>query len=59
METEPEFKTLQITRLHPTFGAEVSGVDFSRPIPDDVLQEIISAMAKVICPSKISKSCNR
>ena len=50
METKPEFKTLKITRLHPTFGAEVSGVDFSHPIPDDVLQEIISAMAKVVFP---------
>jgi len=46
MEPQPEFKTLQIAKLHPTFGAEVSGVDFSQPIPDDVLQEIVGAMAK-------------
>ncbi len=25
---EPEFKTLTIKKLHPTFGAEVEGVDF-------------------------------
>jgi alpha-ketoglutarate-dependent 2,4-dichlorophenoxyacetate dioxygenase len=46
-EQIPEFKTLQITKLHPTFGAEVHGVDFSRPVSDDVLQEITAAMAKV------------
>ena len=47
MDTESKPKGLQITKLHPTFGAEVSGVDFSNPIADDVLQEITSAMAKV------------
>ncbi|KAH6683849.1 alpha-ketoglutarate-dependent 2,4-dichlorophenoxyacetate dioxygenase [Halenospora varia] len=39
-------KMVQITKLHPTFGAEVSGVDFSKPIEDDVFQEILDAMAK-------------
>lgn len=47
MQADPEFKTLQIKKLHPTFGAEVSGVDFTKPIPDDVFQEILAAMAKV------------
>ena len=41
------FKTLSIKELHPTFGAEVSGVDFSQNIPDDVFEEILKAMAKV------------
>lgn len=41
------FNTLQITELHPTFGAEVEGVDFSKPIPDDVFAEILAASAKV------------
>lgn len=47
--SDPEFKTIQITKLHPTldFGAEVSGIDLSQPIPDDVFQEILGAMAKV------------
>lgn len=34
--------------LHPTFGAEVEGVDFSSPIVDQLLvEEIKSAVAKV------------
>lgn len=41
------FRTLSIKALHPTFGAEVSGVDFSQNIPDDVFEEILRAMAKV------------
>ncbi|KAG0647565.1 Alpha-ketoglutarate-dependent 2 [Hyphodiscus hymeniophilus] len=46
MEPESEFKHLRITKVHPTFGAEVAGVDFSRTVPDDVFQEIVAAMAK-------------
>jgi len=41
------FKTLSIKELHPTFGAEVSGVDFSQNIPNDVFEEILKAMAQV------------
>lgn len=41
------FDTLKIKELHPTFGAEVEGVDFSKPIPDDVFEEILAASAKV------------
>jgi alpha-ketoglutarate-dependent 2,4-dichlorophenoxyacetate dioxygenase len=41
------FKTLSIKELHPTFGAEVSGIDFSQDIPDDVFEEILKAMALV------------
>ncbi|KLO16565.1 alpha-ketoglutarate-dependent 2,4-dichlorophenoxyacetate dioxygenase [Schizopora paradoxa] len=29
--------------LHPTFGAEVEGVDFSKPIPPDVIEDVIAA----------------
>jgi len=29
--------------LHPTFGAEIRGVDFSKPIPDAQIQDIIAA----------------
>lgn len=43
----PEFKDLRITELHPTFGAEVSGIDFSQPIPDSTFQQIRGASAKV------------
>ena len=45
---ETELKTLQIKKLHPTFAAEIEGVDFSKPIPDDVFNEILAASAKVI-----------
>ena len=46
---DPTFKTLTFTKLHPTFGAEVSGVDFTQSIPNDVFQEMQWAMAKVGC----------
>ncbi len=42
-----EFKHIQAKPLHPTFGAEVSGVDFSQPVPDDVFQELWQAVNKV------------
>lgn len=32
--------------LHPTFGAECCGVDFSQPIPSRVVQDVISGLAK-------------
>lgn len=47
---ETEFKTLKFKKLHPTFAAEVEGVDFSKPIPDDVFNEILAASAKVLDP---------
>ena len=56
-----EFKTLTFKKLHPTFAAEVEGVDFSKPIPDDVFKEILAASAKVtpsttvyICPITVT-----
>ena len=33
--------------LHPTFGAEVSGLDFSQNMPDDAFEEVLKGMAKV------------
>ncbi|EXJ86928.1 hypothetical protein A1O3_03882 [Capronia epimyces CBS 606.96] len=33
-------KTLQFKPLHPTFAAEVEGLDFSKPIPDSVIAEV-------------------
>ena len=45
--TEPEFETLHIAKLHPTFGAEIFGVDFSQPIPDSTFQQIREASDKV------------
>lgn len=37
---------ISITELHPTFGAEVSGVDFSSPISEDDFREIYAAITK-------------
>ena len=45
-EGEP-FNHISVKELHPTFGAEVHGVDFSKPVPDDTFAEISEAMAKV------------
>ncbi|KAJ4294087.1 hypothetical protein N0V90_007776 [Kalmusia sp. IMI 367209] len=40
-----EFKTIRVKELHPTFGAEIEGVDFPNP-SDEQFQEILVAMAK-------------
>jgi taurine dioxygenase len=37
--------TLQITPLHPSLGAEVAGVDLSRPIDEPTQQALSSALA--------------
>lgn len=39
-------ESLTVTELHPTFAAEVRGVDFSKPIPPDVFDEIHQAISK-------------
>jgi len=38
---------LEIVQLHPTFAAEVRGVDFSQDISPDVFDEIHAAITKV------------
>lgn len=40
------FKTIKVVELHPTFGAEIQGVDFSC-ISDESFSEILAALAKV------------
>ena len=45
--TEPDYKHIKVTPLAETFAAEVSGVDFSKPVPNQVFQEILSAITKV------------
>jgi len=54
---ETPFKTFTVRELHPTFGAEVEGVDWEN-LTDEGLREIIAAMAKVrsllfpgVCPA--------
>ncbi len=44
------FTTFKVRELHPTFGAEIEGVDFDN-LTDEGLQEIIAAMAKVASSS--------
>ncbi|KAK8129071.1 alpha-ketoglutarate-dependent 2-4-dichlorophenoxyacetate dioxygenase [Apiospora sp. TS-2023a] len=41
----PSFKTIQVKELHPTFAAEVTGVNFQH-VSDEQFAEILAAMAK-------------
>jgi alpha-ketoglutarate-dependent 2,4-dichlorophenoxyacetate dioxygenase len=43
---QPAFKAFKVHELHPTFGAELEGVDFDN-LSDEGVQEIVAAMAKV------------
>jgi len=46
-EAQPEFTLIKVNPLHPTFGAEVTGIDFSKPVSDDVFREVLAAITKV------------
>lgn len=39
-------KTLTTKRLHPTFGVEVEGIDWTQPVPEPVLAEIVDLINK-------------
>lgn len=39
--------SLQINPLNPTFGAEIEGIDFSKPISDEQLTEIKDTVGQV------------
>ena len=41
-----EPRHIQCKPLHPTFGAEITGVDFTQPISDEVFDEICQAVGK-------------
>lgn len=41
-----EFKTFRVKELHPTFCAEIEGVEFPNP-SDEQFEELLRAMAKV------------
>lgn len=43
----PEFKHITVKELHPTFGAEVQGVAFSKEVTGEVFREILAAITKV------------
>jgi hypothetical protein len=53
-----EFKHIQVTPLHPTFGAEVSGVDFSQQVPEEVFQELRAA-ATIVSMNNASHRLSR
>lgn len=38
--------TVKFKPLHPTFAAEVSGIDFSRPVPEDVIDQVRAGITK-------------
>lgn len=52
----PAFQHLVVKELHPTFGAEISGVDFAKPLNDAVLIEILAAIAKVWLSMRLALS---
>ncbi|KAG4429003.1 hypothetical protein IFR05_015513 [Cadophora sp. M221] len=43
---DKEHDELEIRELHPTYGADISGLDFSKPIVDRVFKQILAASAK-------------
>lgn len=43
---EPQFSTIAVRELHPTFGAEIKGVDFDN-LSDEQFNEVKTALAKV------------
>ena len=45
--TEPDYKLINVQAIHPTFAADVTGVDFSAPVSPEVFQEILKAIATV------------
>lgn len=45
--TDSEFDHIQVKQLAPTFGAEVTGIDFSKPVPPEVFAEVHRAITKV------------
>ncbi|KAL5364960.1 hypothetical protein BJX96DRAFT_179420 [Aspergillus floccosus] len=44
--TGADFSLISVKPLHPTFAAEISGVDFSSPLSDEVFKEIYEAVTK-------------
>ena len=37
--------SITITKLHPSLGAEVAGIDLSKPLPPDVAEDLSRALA--------------
>lgn len=47
MASNEGFKHIIVKEIHPTFAAEVRGIDFSSPLTDDAFGEILAAITKV------------
>ena len=45
--TDAAYSSIQVTPLAPTFGAEISGVDFTESVPSNVFAEIRKAITQV------------
>ena len=45
--TDTEYQHIELKELAPTFGAEVTGVDFSKPVKKEVFDEIHRAIINV------------
>lgn len=44
------FEHIDVKELHPTFGAEIKGVDFSVPVTDETFRDILAAVTQVYYP---------
>lgn len=51
---DKQLNQVKVIELHPKYGAEISGLDFSKPIVDDVFEQILAASAKVTIIFQIS-----
>lgn len=45
--TDTEYQHIGLKKLAPTFGAEVTGVNFSKPVEKEVFEEIHRAIVDV------------
>ncbi len=61
MPHKEETNTVAITAtpLHPTFAAEIKGVDFSKELSDDDFNEIYKAITKVCFSMFVDRAAER
>lgn len=45
--TDAQYQHIQATPLAPTIGAEVTGIDFSKPVEPEIFAEVKDAITKV------------
>lgn len=41
------YSRIAVRKLHPTFGAEISGIDFSQPVDNETFHEVLQAISQV------------